>query len=104
MGLVETRYEHVVLDDRGVPIIAGTKTKVIELIVERMAYGWSPEELHYQHPYLSLGQIFSALAYYADHADELDRAIADDLEAVEKMRKAAEPSPLVKKLKAKGLL
>jgi uncharacterized protein (DUF433 family) len=104
MELIETRYEHVVLDERGVPIIAGTRTKVIELIVERMAYGWSPEELHYQHPYLSLGQIFSALAYYADHSDELDRVIADDLEVVDKMRKAAGPSSLVKKLKAKGLL
>jgi uncharacterized protein (DUF433 family) len=104
MELGETRYEHVVLDEKGVPIIAGTKTKVIELIVERMAYGWSPEELHDQHPYLSLGQIFSALAYYADRADELDEVITQNLETVEKMRKAAGPSPLVRKLKSKMLL
>ncbi|MCI0690387.1 hypothetical protein L0337_00100, partial [candidate division KSB1 bacterium] len=62
--------------------------------------GWSPEELHYQHPYLTLGQIFSALAYYADHAEELDKTISDDLAAIEKMRAAAGPSPLVRKLKA----
>lgn len=104
MELVETRYEHVVLDKRGVPIIAGTRTKVIELIVERMAYGWSPEELHYQHPYLSLGQIFSALAYYADHAEELDKTIADNFATVENMRKAAGHSPLVTKLKEGKLI
>ncbi len=28
-----------------------------------MAYGWSPEEMHFQHPDLTLGQIYSALAY-----------------------------------------
>jgi hypothetical protein len=37
--------------------------KVIELILEKSAYGWSPEELHFQHAYLTLGQIYSALAY-----------------------------------------
>jgi hypothetical protein len=31
---------------------------VVELVVEKMAYGWSPEEFHLQHPYLSLGQIY----------------------------------------------
>ncbi|MCG8350539.1 MAG: DUF433 domain-containing protein [Chloroflexales bacterium] len=75
MSLVETRYEHIVLDDAGVPNIAGTTMKVIELVLERSAYGWSPEELHFQHPYLSLGQIHSALAYYWDHQDELDQDI-----------------------------
>ncbi|MEO7912548.1 MAG: DUF433 domain-containing protein [Roseiflexaceae bacterium] len=60
MSVVETRYEQGVLDDNGVPLIAGTTTKVVELVVEKMAYGWSPEEFHLQHPYLSLGQIYSA--------------------------------------------
>ncbi len=34
--------------------------KVIEIVLEKIAYGWSPEELHFQHPYLTLGQIYSA--------------------------------------------
>ena len=75
MSVVETRYEHVVLDDHGVPLIAGTTTKVVELVVEKMAYGWSPEEFHLQHPYLSLGQIYSAFAYYWDHVDEINQDI-----------------------------
>ena len=75
MAAVETRYEHIALDDERVPVIAGTRTKVIELVVEQMAYGWSPDELHFQHPQLALGQIYSALAYYWDHKEELDRDI-----------------------------
>ncbi len=57
--------------------------KVIELILENSAYGWSPEELHFQHPYLTLGQIYSALAYYWDHQKELDLDIEKRLANVE---------------------
>jgi uncharacterized protein (DUF433 family) len=70
MSLVETRYEHVVLDEDQVPLITGTTMKVIELVVAQTAYGWSPEELHFQYPQLTLGQIHSALAYYWDHKDD----------------------------------
>ena len=80
--MTETRYEHVVLDQEGVPVIAETTTKVVELVVEQQAYGWSPEELHFQHPYLDLGQIHSALAYYWDHREDLDRDIQRRLERV----------------------
>lgn len=104
MLVVETRYEHVVLNEENTPIIAGTGMKVVELALERMAYGWSPEELHFQHPYLSLGQIYSALAYYWDHQKELDRDIEQRLEFVEQMRQASAPSPLVTRLRAMGLL
>ena len=64
LTVAKTKYEHVVLDEKNFPIVAGTNMKVIELVLEKTAYGWSPEELHFQHPYLSLGQIYSALAYY----------------------------------------
>jgi uncharacterized protein (DUF433 family) len=99
-----TAYEHVELDANGTPFVAGTTMKVIELVMARMAHGWSPEELHFQHPYLSLGQIFSALAYYWDHKDMLDADIERRLEFAEQSRQAAEPSPLVAKLRAQGLL
>jgi uncharacterized protein (DUF433 family) len=72
MAMLETRYEHIVLSDSGTPTIVGSTMKVIELVREHQAYGWSVEELYFQHPYLSLGQIHSALAYYWDHKDELD--------------------------------
>jgi uncharacterized protein (DUF433 family) len=99
MSLVETRYEHILLDHSGVPLIAGTTMKVIELVLERAAYGWSPEELHFQHPYLSLGQIHSALAYYWDHKDELDQDIARRHARVEELRRTTPPAPLIARLR-----
>ena len=104
MSPVETRYEHVILDEDNVPIIGGTNMKVIELVLEKTAYGWSPEELYFQHPYLTLGQVYSALAYYWDHQDEMDRDIERRLESVDRIQRAMGTSPLVVRLKAEGLL
>lgn len=104
MTLIETRYEHIVLDDTGRPLIAGTTMKVIELVEAQFAYGWSPEELHFQHPYLSLGQIYSALAYYSDHRAAMDAEIQRELAWVEQLRQSAPPSPVVARLRAQGSL
>jgi uncharacterized protein (DUF433 family) len=103
MPSVKTQYEHIVLEEK-VPVIAGTTMKVTELVLEKTAYGWSPEELHFQHPDLSLGQIHSALAYYWDHRPELERDLERRLHLVEQAREACEPSPLVDKLRQEGLL
>lgn len=104
LASVETRYEHILIDEAMVPVIAGTNMKVIELVLEKSAYGWSPEELHFQHPYLTLGQIYSALAYYWDHQEELDRDIERRLRAVEQPQRQSGHSTLAARLKAKGLI
>ena len=101
---VVTKYEHIVLDENDVPIIAGTNMKVIELILEKSAYGWSPEELHFQHSYLTLGQIYSALAYYWDHQKELDLDIEKRLANVEQTREKTPSPKLIHRLKSKGLI
>jgi uncharacterized protein (DUF433 family) len=97
---VDTGYQHVILDDAGVPQIIGTTMKVIELVLDQTAYGWSAEELRFQHPYLSLGQIHSALAYYWDHKDVLDQDIARRQERVAELRQATPLPPLIVRLKA----
>lgn len=102
--LNETRYEHILLDEAQVPMIAGTTMKVVELILDHLAYGWSPEELHFQHPYLTMGQVHSALAYYWDHRAELDRDIERRMQLVDQVQKTTPPLPLVERLKAKGLV
>lgn len=104
MTQTRTPYEHVVLDDSGAALIAGTTLKVIELVAERLAYGWSPEELQFQHPSLSLGQVHSALAYFCDHADALNAEIDRRLDAVQNARRQAGASPLAGRLRAQGLL
>jgi len=96
----ETRYEHVVLNETRTAIISGTRTKVVELVAEKAAYGWSPEELHFQHPDLTLGQIYSALAYYWDHQEELDKEVMRRLERTDQLRNQLRPLPDITRLKA----
>ena len=104
MSLAATTYEHIVIDGAGVPVIAGTNTKVLELVLDLVAHGSSPEEMHYQYPHLSLGQIHSALAYYWDHKEEIDSDIENRVERVERWRREAGPSRLVARLKERGVL
>lgn len=104
MTATPTEYKHIQLDERGIPIIAGSTMKVIDLVMAQMAYGWTPEEIQINHPYLSMSQIHSALAYYWDHKEELDAAIAADLDYAQKMRERAGESPFVARLKAQGIL
>ena len=98
------KYPHIIFDEKGIPMIEGTTLKVIELVVEKLAYGWSPEELYFQHPYLTLGQIHATLAYYWDHADQLDNEIADRLKKTDGFRDKAKrsQSSLFTKLRGKG--
>jgi uncharacterized protein (DUF433 family) len=68
------------LDDRGMAWISGTKVKVAEVVLDKIAYGSSPEEIHFQHPNLSLAQIYGALTFYYENQDKVDEQIRRGLE------------------------
>jgi uncharacterized protein (DUF433 family) len=88
------------IDARGVAWVAGANTKVKEIVLDKLAYGWSPEEMHFQHPHLSMAQIHAALAYYYENQDRIDEEIRRDLEEVEQLRSQTESSELRSKLQS----
>jgi hypothetical protein len=53
MAPIETKYAHIQLDERGVPIISGTNMKVIELVLEHIAHGSCCSLLTYHTGYAS---------------------------------------------------
>ena len=67
---------HIVLDDRGRGWIDDTNVKVIEVVLDRFAWGLSPEEIHEGYPHLSLAQIHAAFSHYYDHQAAYDAEIA----------------------------
>jgi uncharacterized protein (DUF433 family) len=71
---------HIRRDERGGAWIAETNTKVIEVALDQVAYGWDAEEIHAAHPHLSLAHIHAALSYYHDHKPEFDAQIKQQLE------------------------
>jgi len=97
-------YAHIALSPEGVPYIVGTQTKIEEVVLDHLAYRWDADEIQRQHPNLTLAQIYSALAYYYDHQEELDRAIDEGLREVAQIRTSLGESPIRLKLRAKGLL
>ena len=95
---------HIWLDERGVAWIDQTNTKVVEVVLDKLAHGSSAEEMHFQYPHLSLSQIYAALAYYYDHQPEIDVQIERSAHEYERLRSEAGESPLHKRLKQLGKL
>lgn len=102
MTFTTTEYKHIQLNDDNVPVIEGTTMKVVELVMSHFAHGWSPEELHFQFPHVSLGKVYSALAYYWDHKDAIDADIVRRDKIVEEIRRQTQPSRIAQKLREQG--
>jgi uncharacterized protein (DUF433 family) len=100
--MITAAYPHIESAAEGVPIIAGTKTKVVEVVLDRLAHHWDADEIQRQHPHLSLAQIYAALAYYHDHQDEIDREIDERLEHVDHIAASQPPSVVRAKLQRLG--
>ena len=88
------------LDENGIPWITGANTKVVEVVLDKMAHGSSAEEMHLQYPHLSLAQIHAALSYYYEHQEELDTQISRDWNEVKELAAAQPDSPLRQRLRA----
>lgn len=88
---------HIELDEQGHPWIRGENTKVIEVAIDRVAYGWDADEIHRQHPHLPLAKIHAALSYYYGHQAEFDAEIKGQIRAFDAGRAAAGESSLGRK-------
>ena len=94
-----TQLSHVLIDGHGHAWIDNTNIKVVEVVRDHLAYGWSPEEIHWQQPHLSLAQVYAALAYYHDHRDSMDAEIRNSLESANAAARLAADSPLARRLR-----
>lgn len=83
--------------------IQGTRIKVIEVALDKIANGSSPEGIHFQYPHLSLAQIHSALAYYYDHQTEFDSEIRRQLERIDQLAALSKDSPRGERLSTLGI-
>ena len=92
--MTTTETAHILLDDAGVAWIDETNVKVVEVVLDRTARGWSPEEIHFQHQHLSLAQIHAALAFYYDHQEEVDRQNDERFDNVRRMVAQQSDSPM----------
>lgn len=94
----------IALDEHGIPWIEGTRTKVIEVVLNQEWSGQSAEELQRDLPHLTVAQVHAALSYYSAHQEELDADIARRERLVEEVRSSGGASPVAERLRASGKL
>jgi len=88
---------HIWMDEQGRAWIDDANVKVIEIVLDHIAYGWTSEAIQENHPALTLAQIYAALAWYYDHQADLDAEIEGQSERLQTLRAAAKPSPLARR-------
>jgi uncharacterized protein (DUF433 family) len=96
---VATLYQHIVSTPGvlgGKPRIEGHRIAVQSIVVWHEHMGYSVDEIAADYN-LTLSEIYSALAYYYDHKEEIDRSIADGEAFAESLRQQT-PSLLAQKL------
>lgn len=81
-------YPHIVIDASGTARIDQTRYKVEHLAAEHYQHGWTAEELLRQHPDLRPEQVYSALAYFYDHYDDITAQLASSATAADRLRQS----------------
>jgi uncharacterized protein (DUF433 family) len=100
-----TPVNHVRLDENAQAWVGDTSYRVLDIVLDHLAHGWSPEEIHFQHYGVpSLAEIHAALAYYYDHQTELDAQIEREVKDIDRRRAEAGESPFRKRMRTEGKL
>ena len=95
-----TAYAHVALDPQGRPVIAGTRMRVIWLAAD-YRHGVDPLAIQKLYPQLTQGQVFGALAYYADHQAAVDAELAQESQEFAAARASAPQADWARDLAAR---
>ena len=98
----DTPYKHIYIMEDGRAMIGGTRMKVEYIATAADFWGQNPQEIQTEsYPHLTLGQIHSALAYYYDNKELVDRQIQEGEEYAEKMRAILDPDYRIEKIIAR---
>ena len=85
MRMRPTEYPHILWnEDKGLPCISGTRLRVQDVVAHHLA-GRSLAEIEEAYPSYSRAEILSALAYYYDHRQEVDRLMEEHRRSAEAM-------------------
>lgn len=86
-------YPHITINRRGVPCIDGTRHRVIDIVADHIAHGYSAAQIVEQCPDLTPAQVHAALTYYYDHQAELDATLLASYTQAEHARHQHTPHP-----------
>jgi uncharacterized protein (DUF433 family) len=87
----QTTYPHITLNPQGRPCIDGTRHRVIDIVADHVAHGYSAAQMVEHYPDLTPAQVHAALAYYYDHQDAMDADLMASYRATEHLREQHTP-------------
>ena len=99
--MVDVIREHIeIVEGAGGPKarIAGHRIRVQDVAIWHEKLGMSPDEIVDQYPTITLADVHAALAYYWDHRDAIEQAIADERAMADQLERE-HVGPLQEKLK-----
>ena len=89
-AIPQTKYAHIVCIPTvmgGEPHIAGHRIRVRDIVAARDCGGFTPDEIAASaYPHLTLAQVYSALAYYEDHRQQIDSAMRSEAQWIAQFR------------------
>jgi uncharacterized protein (DUF433 family) len=86
-------YPHIALNSRGVPCIDGTRHRVIDIVADHVAHGYSAAQIIEQYSELTPAQVHAALTYYYDHQDAMETVLVASYVQAEHQRHHHTPHP-----------
>ena len=102
---VGLKYPHIEkLEGQPARLERVPRVRIAQIAMDYLENGWSVEEMCRQHPYMTLAEAHSAMAYYFDHQEEIDQEIAEEIEQVESEKSQAVRSPVYQRLRSRGLI
>ncbi|MBD3182934.1 DUF433 domain-containing protein [Candidatus Poribacteria bacterium] len=88
-GLAKTNHPYIMKSPdicSGSPFLTGTRTRVIDIILEYTMLGKSPDEIVDSHPYLNLAKVNDALSYYYENREDMDTEILERIKDIEDLK------------------
>lgn len=100
-----TAYPYIVKND-GAPacLESHPRVQVAMLVMDYRSRGLWPDEMVLHYPYLKIAEVYSAMAYYFDHQQEIDAEIEEEVDQASRDNSSKARDPIWHKLKAKGLI
>ena len=80
------QYFNRTFNSRGVPCIDDTRHRVLDIVADHVAHGYSAAHIVEQYPDLTPAQVHAALTYYYDHQDAMDTALIANYARAERQR------------------
>ena len=68
--------------------MAGTRVRIVDIVIEYEYLNSSPDEIINAHPHLKLEQVHDALSYYYENRKDLDSKIKEDKQFIQKISEA----------------